>query len=180
MKIKKEDAVALVIDVQERLLPHMFEWKRLLQNTLKLIKGLQVLAAPILVTQQYTKGLGPTDNNVVNQISDFNFTEKIAFSCYGEPEFKNKLNVIGKKQVIICGIESHICVLQTCLDLLESGYLPVIVEDCISSRQQKDKVIAIERMRQSGAIITTMESILFELTQCAGTEAFKAISKIIK
>ena len=180
MKIRKEDTVAVVIDMQERLLPHIFDWERILKNTLKLIEGLQTLTVPVLITQQYTKGLGATDNEIVKLIPDFGFTEKIAFSCCREPEFMNKLNAIGKKTVIVCGIESHICVLQTCIDLLEAGYLPVVVEDCVSSRTHNDKVIAIERMRQEGAIITTTESILFELTQCAGTEEFKAISKIVK
>ncbi|MDR2887202.1 MAG: isochorismatase family protein [Bacteroidales bacterium] len=113
-------------------------------------------------------------------IPDFDFTEKIAFNCYGEPEFKNKLDCIGKKHVIICGIESYVCVLQTCLDMLDSGYTPVIVEDCVASRSHNNKAVAVERMRQAGATITTMESILFELTACAGTATFRSVSKIIK
>ena len=180
MRIVKDDTVAIVVDIQKRLLPHIYQWEQTLQNCLKLIEGLQVLSVPLLVTQQYTKGLGPTDPSIVNRISGFNYIEKNTFSCCGEPAFTEKLSSLGKKNMLLCGIETHVCVLQTCLDLLEDGYIPVIVEDCVSSRKPNDKAIAIERMRQEGARITTMESILFELTKSAGTETFKSISKLVK
>jgi len=180
MRIEKEDTLAVVIDIQERLLPHIYQWEKTLQNCTKLIEGLQILLVPVIVTQQYTKGLGATDPSVINKISPFNYIEKIAFSCYGEPVFKEKLMAEGKKNVILLGIETHVCVLQTCLDLLASGYLPVIPEDCVSSRKMQDKAVAIERMRQEGARITTLESILFELTQYAGTDVFRSISRLVK
>jgi len=180
MRILKNDAVAVVVDIQERLLPHIYHWEQILQNCLKLIDGLQVLSVPMLVTQQYTKGLGPTDPSIINKISGFSHIEKNTFSCCGEPSFVEKLLPMGKKCIILCGIETHVCVLQTCLDLIDSGFAPVVVEDCVSSRKPNDKIIAIERMRQEGARITTLESILFELTSCAGTETFKSISKIVK
>ncbi len=180
MRIQKEDTLAVIVDIQERLLPHIFNWEQTLQNCLKLIDGLQVLSVPVLTTQQYTKGLGPTDASITNKIAEFSYIEKNTFSCYEEPVFKEKLLNLGKKNIVLCGIESHVCVLQTCLDLLDEGYLPVIVEDCISSRKLSDKVTAVERMRQEGARISTLESILFELTRCAGTETFKQISKLVK
>lgn len=180
MRILKDETAAVVVDIQERLLPHIHQWEQTLQNCLKLIEGLQVLSIPMVVTQQYTRGLGPTDPSIVNKIRGFSHIEKITFSCCGEPVFKEKLTSLSKKKIIICGIESHVCVLQTCIDLLEAGYVPVVVEDCVSSRKLSDKVTAIERMRQEGARITTLESLLFELTGCAGTEIFKSISKIIK
>lgn len=180
MRIIKENTAAVVVDIQERLLPHIYQCEQVLRSCLKLIEGLQVLSVPVIVTQQYTKGLGPTDTSVVNKITAFCHIEKNTFSCCGEPAFMDKISELGRKNIIICGIESHVCVLQTCLDLLEAGYMPVIAEDCVSSRKLPDKVIAIERMRQEGARITTLESILFELTQCAGTETFKNISKLVK
>ena len=180
MRILKDDAVAVVVDIQERLLPHIFQWEQTLQNCLKLIEGLQVLSVPIVVTQQYTKGLGPTDPSIVDRISGFSHIEKSTFSCCGESVFKEKISSLGKKYIILCGIETHVCVLQTCIDLLEDGYIPVVVEDSVSSRKPNDKAVAIERMRQEGARITTFESILFELTQCSGTETFKSISKLVK
>lgn len=180
MRILQEETAAIVIDIQERLLPHIFQWEQTLQNCLKLIEGLHVLSVPIVVTQQYTKGLGPTDPSIVNRISGFSHIEKITFSCCGESTFKEKISSLGKKYIILCGIETHVCVLQTCLDLLEEGYIPVVVEDCVSSRKPNDKAVAIARMRQEGARISTMESILFELTQVSGTETFKNISKLVK
>ena len=180
MRILKEDSAAVIIDIQERLLPHIYHWEQTLQNCLKLIDGLQVLSVPMIVTQQYTKGLGNTDPSIVNKITGFSHIEKMTFSCCGESAFKDKISSLGKKYIILCGIETHVCVLQTCIDLLEEGYIPFIVEDCVSSRNPNDKEIAIERMRQEGARITTLESILFELTQVSGTETFKQISKIVK
>lgn len=180
MRILQEETAAVVVDIQERLLPHIYQWEQTLQNCLKLIEGLQVLSIPMVVTQQYTKGLGPTDPLIMSKIQGFSHIEKNTFSCYGEPAFKDKLAALGKKNIILCGIESHVCVLQTCIDLIDGGYMPVIVEDCVSSRKPADKLTAIERMRQEGARITTLESLLFELTECAGTEIFKSISKLVK
>jgi nicotinamidase-related amidase len=180
MRILQDETAAVVVDIQERLLPHIFQWEQTLKNCLKLIEGLQVLSVPIVVTQQYTKGLGATDPLIVNKIAEFSYIEKNSFSCHGEPAFREKLSSLGKKTIVICGIESHVCVLQTCIDLIEGGYIPVVVEDCVSSRNPSDKVTAIVRMRQEGALITTLESLLFELTRCAGTETFRSISKLVK
>ncbi|MGF1587503.1 MAG: hydrolase [Bacteroidales bacterium] len=180
MRILKEDSAAVVIDIQERLLPHMFDGEKMLRNCEKLIEGLKILSVPITVTQQYTKGLGPTQPSIMEMFTDFSFVEKSTFSCCGEPSFRENISLSGKKNFIICGIEAHVCVLQTCIDLIDDGFTPVIVEDCISSRKPEDKLIAIERMRQEGARITTLESILFELTRQAGSDIFKSISRLVK
>jgi nicotinamidase-related amidase len=180
MRILKEKAAAVVVDIQERLLPHIHEGDIILSNCLKLIQGLKILSVPVIVTQQYTRGLGPTVTSIVQMFPEFSYIEKKSFSCLEEPAFKDEITLLGKTEIILCGIEAHVCVLQTCLDLLEAGSRPVIVEDCISSRKLNDKQIAIERMRQEGARITTMESILFELTRLAGTETFKSISGVVK
>jgi nicotinamidase-related amidase len=112
--------------------------------------------------------------------TEFSPVEKITFSCCGEPVFMEKIRHSGKNNFIICGIESHVCVLQTCLDLLAEGKIPVVAEDCVSSRRPEDKRIAIERMKKEGAVITSLESILFELTRVAGTPVFKNISGLVK
>ena len=106
--------------------------------------------------------------------------EKMAFSCCDDPLIQHSLKVLSKKFVVIAGIEAHVCVLQTVLDLLDQGFFPVVVTDCISSRKHGDKLFALKRMQQSGAILTTSESILFELTRYAGNEIFKSISKLVK
>jgi nicotinamidase-related amidase len=180
MRILKEEAVAIVVDIQERLLPHIHESDIILRNCMKLIEGLKILSVPIIITQQYTRGLGPTVQSIVQMFSEFRYIEKISFSCQDEPAFRNELALLGKTDIIICGIESHVCVLQTCLDLLEAGMRPVIVEDCVSSRKPDDKLVSIERMRQEGARITSKESLLFELMRVAGNETFRSISGIVK
>ena len=180
MRILKEESIAVIVDVQERLLPHIHENDIILSNCLKLIEGLKILSVPILITQQYSKGLGSTVAPIVAMFPDFKFTEKISFSCYDEPVFQKEIRDSGKKDIILCGIESHVCVLQTCLDLLAAGFSPVVAEDCVSSRKPDDKRVAIERMRQAGARITTLESLLFELTRIAGNEMFRNISRIVK
>jgi len=180
MRILQKETVAVFIDFQEKLLPHIHEGENILQNCMRLIKGMQILSVPIIITQQYTRGLGPTVPAIIQLIPEFKHIEKISFSCYEEVTFKEEIALLGKQNIILCGIESHVCVLQTCIDLLEAGLKPVVVEDCVSSRRSNDKKVAIERMRQEGARITTIESLLFELTRCAGNELFKRISEIVK
>ncbi|MBM4157942.1 MAG: hydrolase [Ignavibacteria bacterium] len=180
MKINRDNSIAVVIDVQQKLFPFIHEKEKLSDNIVKLIKGIKVLGIPILVTEQYSKGLGNAIQSVQEAIGNYSYTEKMSFSCCGSGTFTEALKKSEKDNVIICGIEAHVCVLQTVLDLIIGGYQPVVVENCISSRSLNDKEIAIDRMRQEGAVITTYESILFELLEVSGTEEFKAISKIIK
>ena len=180
MRIKKEDTLALIIDFQERLFPFIHESEKLTKNAVRLIQGLKALDIRMIVTQQYTKGLGGTSKEISDAIGDYQHVEKDSFSCCGSDEVCSSLKYFGKKNVIVFGIESHVCVLQTVIDLIAMGYQPVLIEDCVSSRNPNDKMIAIERMRQEGAIISTYESILFELCVVSGTDTFKAISKIVK
>ena len=180
MRILHEESVAVIVDIQEKLLPHIHEGDVILKNCIKLTEGLKSLSVPVIITQQYTRGLGPTVPSIVNMFPEFSHIEKTSFSCYDEPAFKEKIVSLGRKNIILCGIESHVCVLQTCIDLLDAGFRPIVVDDCVSSRNPNEKRIAIERMRQEGARVTTMESILFELTRRAGSETFKKISGIVK
>ncbi|MCT4619569.1 MAG: hydrolase [Marinisporobacter sp.] len=179
MRILKENTAAIIIDVQERLLPHMHN-KELVRNLSILIEGLKALDIPIVVSEQYTKGLGPTVDEIGGLLKGFENIEKMSFSCCDEPKIQEQIDHIDKEWIIVTGIESHICVLQTVIDLIDHGYVPVVIEDCISSRKENDKKIAIERMKKEGAIISTYESILFELCRYAGNEPFKKISKLIK
>lgn len=180
MRISVDNTAGIIIDIQERLFPHIFRLEELERNVGILIQGLNLLKVPLLVTEQYSKGLGSTIPSVINNLTDFEPIEKISFSCCDESRFLRELNLMNKKYIVVAGIEAHVCVLQTVIDLVESGYHPVLVEDCVSSRKEKDKMIAIDRMRSEGAIITTYESILLELCRVAGTETFKKISNLIK
>ncbi len=180
MRILKEHTIAIFIDIQERLFPFIQDKDQLEQNLVKLSAGLKALEIPLLVTEQYTKGLGITIEPLKMELGDLQAIEKTAFSCCDEPRFMTALNATGKQNVILCGIETHVCVLQTVIDLLQSGFQPIVIEDCVSSRKLSDKQTAIERMRQEGAIISSLESILFELARYSGNETFKAISKLVK
>jgi nicotinamidase-related amidase len=180
MRILKEDTAGLIIDIQERLFPFIHENDTLTKNTTRLIEGLKVLDIPLVVTQQYTRGLGETIVPVSEALGEFEYLEKVAFSCCDDQGFSRKLEELRRTNIIITGIEAHVCVFQTTIDLLEKGFLPVVVEDCISSRNFNDRAVAIERMRREGAVITTYESILFELLRFSGTDQFKAISRIVK
>lgn len=180
MRIKVEDSVGLIIDFQEKLFPHISEYEQLARNTELLIGGLKILEVPIIVTEQYVKGLGPTIAPINMLLNENQSIEKMSFSCCDEQLFMKKIGELKKKVIIIAGIEAHVCVLQTTIDLIEKGYKVVVIEDCVSSRSLNNKNIAIKRMRQEGAIISSYESILFELTKVSGTDAFKAISKLVK
>jgi len=180
MRILKQNTIGLVIDIQERLVPVMEESEQFVENCSKLIQGLQILGLPLLVTQQYTKGLGETIEEIKSVIKDFHFIEKKDFSCFDEPIVAEKLALFGIQNVIICGIESHVCVLQTAIDLKEAGYTPVVVMNCVSSRSFDNIDLAMERFRHEGIMMTSFETILFELTRSAGAPEFKEISKLVK
>ena len=178
--LKSENALLLVIDFQERLMPSIHGHAELEKKTAAFIKGCRILDVPVLTTQQYTKGLGDTSQALKDALCKFDPIEKITFSCCETIMFIDKLNSLGKKEIIVTGIEAHICVQQTALDLLDSGYTVYVVADCIGSRNVRDYTYAVERMRQAGAVITTMESVLFEFLVRADHPKRKEISNLVK
>jgi nicotinamidase-related amidase len=180
MRIERKHSAGLVIDIQEKLYPHMDHKEELLRRTSMLLEGLRVLQIPLVITEQYPKGLGTTLEPVSQFFEKEQVLEKITFSCCDEPKVADKLKSLDRSTILVCGIEAHVCVLQTVLDLIGLGYRPVVVEDCISSRNPADLRVAVKRMRSEGAVITTCESLLFELARVAGTDEFKAISKLVK
>jgi nicotinamidase-related amidase len=180
MRIRKEETAALVIDFQEKLFPFIFDTENLTKNTVRLIKGLKLIGIKLFVTEQYSKGLGHTVETISEALGDYSHIEKSTFSCCGSGEVRSVLKKSGAKNIIVFGIEAHVCVLQTTIDLIHMGYKPVLIEDCVSSRNPNDKKIAVERMSSEGAVISTYESILFELCEVSGTDTFKSISKIVK
>lgn len=179
MKIKMNETAMLVVDIQERLFPAMQEKEELLNTCIRLFKGIRTLDIPTIITQQYPKGLGLSCKEVLEELPHAKVFDKTLFSCINE-EVLSELNTLGKKNIIICGIEAHVCVLQTVIDLVENGFQPILVVDCISSRKLNDKVYGIKRAKAEGAILTTYESILFELIGGAKHEKFKDISNIVK
>ena len=180
MRITKENTVGLIIDIQERLVPAMWEKEVLLKNCQVLIQGLFELKIPLLVTQQYSKGLGETIPEIKSVIHHFSCIEKRDFSCCDEPVVIEKLKELDAKNIIICGIESHVCVLQTAVDLKEAGFNPIVVMDCVSSRTKESIETAKDRFRFEAIMMTSYESILFELTRSSVADEFKAISRLVK
>jgi len=180
MRIRKENSIAVVIDIQGRLYPIIHDHETLTRHNRILISGLRTLKVPIVVTQQYTQGVGDTIPEIKEVLGEYKHIEKTSFSCCDEPRFNEDLALASKMNVIITGIEAHVCVMQTVNDLIRQGFKPVVVEDCIGSRKPNDKMMAVERMRQAGAIITTYESILFELLKYSGTDEFREISRLVK
>jgi nicotinamidase-related amidase len=151
-----------------------------LKNCQVLIQGLSELVIPLLVTQQYSKGLGETIPEIKSVISDFSFIEKRNFSCWDELVVIENLKELDAKNIIICGIESHVCVLQTAVDLKEAGFNPIVVMDCVSSRSKESIETAKDRFRFEGIMMTSYESILFELARSSASPEFKAISRLVK
>ena len=180
-KILLRDSTALLlIDVQERILDVMLKKDNLIENCIKLIKGFKVLNLPVFFTEQYPKGLGPTTHFLQKELEGLNPIQKTSFSCIGAGNLFQRLKDNNIKQVVIAGIESHVCVQQTVLDLLANNFQVDVCADAVSSRKETDLNIALERMRNNNVEITSVESVLFELLQESRTEEFKKISAIIK
>lgn len=184
MRLLQQHAVGLIVDVQERLFPVVRDGATLTENVQTLIRGLGVLNVPIVVSEQYRRGLGetiePVRSVVEETVGSWDPVEKTAFSCCDEPAILRRLEGLNRTAVIIAGIEAHVCVLQTAMDLLSGGYTPVVVADAVSSRKAIDQEFAFRRMEAQGVVLTTTESILFELTRYSRSDTFKAVSKLVK
>lgn len=176
----KEKTALLVIDIQERILPVIYEWETVVINTLKLVNGFNVMNIPIYYTEQYPKGLGGTESKIKEALSSAKFYEKLTFSCYGAGSLVDDFKKSKIEQIVVCGIESHVCVQQTVLDLLANGFQVNLAADAVSSRRKFDYETALARMNKNGAEVTVTESILFELLNVCGTEEFKLVSKLVK
>lgn len=170
----------LVVDVQEKLLPHIHNARQVVEQVGRLIDGANVLGIPVLVTEQYRKGLGPTVEPLSRRLAEAVCREeKLKFSACIEP-IRQALSSRGVGAVLVCGIEAHVCVLQSCLDLLDCGYVTAVATDAIGSRRENDLEAALARMIQAGVVPTTVESALLELVHEAGGSKFKAVLPIIK
>jgi nicotinamidase-related amidase len=175
----RESAVLVVVDVQEKFRQVIHEWDVMLSGVGKLVGGCTVLGVPVVATEQYPKGLGQTVEEIRPLLTEPPI-EKLSFSCMGEPKFRERLESLRRRQLILCGIEAHVCVLNTALDALTEGYDVHIAADATSSRRRQDKETALANATQAWAHPTTVETILFQLLEKAGTEEFKQISKIVK
>lgn len=177
--LNKEKTALLVIDIQEKIYKVVRNYELLVDNVLKLVKGFKILNLPIYFTEQYPKGLGETIRQLKDEINN-DAVLKLTFSCSGASDLFDQLKKNNIQQVVVCGIESHVCVQQTVLDLLANGFQVNLVVNAVSSRSKIDYKTAVARMGKHGAELTTTETILFELLQICGTPEFKGISSLIK
>jgi isochorismate hydrolase len=179
-KLKPDTTALLLIDIQEKILSVMDKPAQIIKNSLKLIKGFKILNIPIFYTEQYPKGLGNTSAALLKELQGLSAIQKMTFSCAGAGNLFPRLKDNNALQIVASGIEAHVCVQQTVLDLLANDFQVNVAADAVSSRNEFDYRMALDRMRHHGAEITTTEAILFELLNECGTEEFKKISKIVK
>jgi len=175
-----ENTVLIIVDVQGKLAQLMHKKEALFENLQRIIKGSQILGIPILWAEQNPEGLGPTIPEVARLLSNIQPISKFSFSCCGSERFMQELEALDRKQVLIAGIEAHVCVYQTTMDLLELGYEVQIVADAVSSRAAENREIGLARMKDAGASLTSTEAALFELLKVARGVKFKEILKIVK
>jgi len=179
-QLQREETVLLVVDIQERLAVAMAEREKVVVNAGHLIAAAKLLGVPVVHTEQYPKGLGPTVAELRPAIEPAAAIEKLTFDCCGEPTFTPALEQAGRSTVVVCGMETHICVLQTVLGLLAQGLIVHVVADAVCSRSAENRGTALELMRDAGAVITCTETVLFQLLGRAGTPEFKVIQARIK
>lgn len=175
-----ENCSLVIVDVQGKLAQIMHEKETLFKNIQILIKTAKILKIPILWCQQVPKALGPTVPEIAELLSDVEPINKSSFSCCGDEHFNRKLNELNRNQVLICGIETHVCVYQTAVDLVRKGFYVNIISDAVSSRTKKNRKIALKRIAADGAKISSVEIALFELLKTAEHPNFKEIAKLIK
>ena len=183
MKMNRDNTVLVCVDFQERIMPAMEGKEALEDKANRLIRGFRILDVPIIVSQQYTRGLGETISSVAESLGEFQPVEKTTFSCMETEEFARRMDDFyreGRRCAVICGIEAHVCVLQTAIDLLEKGYTVFMACDCVSSRNRSDQLYAEQRLRDQGWYLVTCESVLFELLKGAKEPGFKEISALVK
>lgn len=180
MRIDKDKTIALIVDVQEKLIPHIYNKDAILERIKILLQGLKILEIPMILNEQYKKGLGNTIAPIKELIPDVKSYEKVTFSCCQNTPTLTHVLESGRKIALVVGAETHVCIMQTCLDLIASGITPVLIVDCVGSRNPLDHDIAIKRMSQAGVMLATVESVLFELCKSSKDPAFKDISQLIK
>jgi|SRR6516165_1169773 len=180
--LQADQCALVVVDMQEKLLPPIFNKDQLIKNSQLLIRLARVLNIPLVVTTQYAQGLGAVVPEVASLIGDARFIDKLDFSCFGSNDFRSILKSLpgNRNTVLLCGMEAHICVMQTALGALNDGYLVHVASDAIGSRVRWNWDIGIDRMRAAGAVISTTEMMIYELLRCSGTQQFKEILPYLK
>ena len=179
-RLIRTHAGLLVIDIQDRLLPQIFEKERLINNSVLLIKGVSVLGLPIFATEQYRKGLGLTVPEIASTINGFAPVEKVTFTACGAEGLVSEFRTRKLTQILLCGMETHVCVLQTGLDLLQQDFEVFVVADAVSARANQNHQLGLQRLRDHGAEIVSTEMVLFEMLERAATPEFKQVLAFVR
>ena len=177
-----DQCALVVVDIQQKLLPPIFNKDELIKNSQLLVRVANILDIPVVVTTQYTQGLGPVVPEIASLVGHARSIDKLDFSCFGSNNFRSALKSLpgNRNTVLLCGMEAHICVMQTALGALNDGYLVHVATDAIGSRVRWNWDIGIDRMRAAGAVISTTEMMIYELLRCSGTQQFKEILPYLK
>jgi nicotinamidase-related amidase len=178
--LSADDAFLAVIDVQERFRPLQKDFPRMVRGVTRLIQTCRILELPILVTEQYPKGLGTTVHELRDVLGETHALSKTCFSSCGSEEFSRRLQELGRRKALVCGIEAHVCVSQTVHDLLQRGISVQVAIDAVESRNSLDREVALRKMERSGAILTTVEAAAFELLADAKHPKFKEVQALFK
>jgi nicotinamidase-related amidase len=179
--LERDASVLLIIDVQEGYRGHTLEHDRMVRSVRRLLEAAKLMRVPVIATEQYPKGIGHTQPEVAEGFpADCRVIEKMSMSCCGEPAFVDRLRALGRKQVVVCGIEAHACVNQTAHDLLDRGYTVHVPYDAISARFESDLRVGWEKLIGSGAVPSTVEMVCLEWVRSAEAPEFKAIHRLIK
>jgi len=176
----KENTVLVIVDVQEKLHPHVQKPEKLTKNIVKLIEFAKIFNIPIILSEQYPKGLGQTIPEIADALPKYAPLEKNTFSCFGVEDFERAVLDTTCMNLAIVGIETHVCVFQTTRDAIDRGYNVHLISDAVSSRSKKDKRIGMMRMKELGAVISSSEMLMFEIMEKAGTPEFKQVSPLLK
>jgi nicotinamidase-related amidase len=180
VKLDRSRAALAVIDVQEAFRPVVIDFERIAGNVAVLVQAARILDIPVLVTEQYPKGLGATVPEVADHLEGIERIEKVCFSALDESGFAHALADSRRDQVVLCGIESHVCVNQTAEDLIADDCEVHVAQDAVSSRTQENCRVGLHKMERAGAVLTSVETVLFELLRRAGTPEFKEVQRLIK
>jgi nicotinamidase-related amidase len=180
--LQSEQCALVVVDIQQKLLPPIFNKDELVKNSQLLGRLANVLGIPVVVTTQYAQGLGALVPEIASLLHQAPSIDKLDFSCFGSNDFRSALKSVpgNRNTVLLCGMEAHICVMQTALGALNDGYLVHVASDAIGSRVRWNWDMGIDRMRAAGAVISTTEMMIYELLRCSGTREFKQMLPYLK
>ncbi len=178
--LRPDEAALVVVDLQEKLLPAIASRERVLRNSVLLLRLADVLSLPVVLTTQYRRGLGATVPEVVEAAPGVAPIDKVSFGCFGSPEFLDRLASLGRHQLVVAGIESHICVAQTVIGALERGYAVHVASDAVGSRSEENRAVGLGRMERAGALLSSTEMAIYELLGRSDGAAFKKMLPLLK